>query len=79
MRKALLALIVFCVAGATVFYFVTMPVTVPASALPDHAPDPANGKYMFTAGGCVDCHAVPVSGAAISRSRMPRRSRGAAA
>ncbi len=62
MRKALLALIVFCAAGAAAFYLVTMPVTVPASALPDHAPDPANGKYMFTAGGCAECHAVPVSG-----------------
>jgi len=62
LRKALLGLIVFCTAGAAAFHLVTMPVTVPASALPDHAPDPANGKYMFTAGGCAECHAVPVSG-----------------
>src|SRR6185312_5458480 len=34
--------------------------TVPASALPAHAPDLANGKYMFTVGGCAECHAVPL-------------------
>ena len=36
------------------------PATEPASALPVHTPDIANGKYMFTAGGCAECHAVPV-------------------
>jgi hypothetical protein len=33
---------------------------VPASALPAREPDIANGKYIFTAGGCADCHAAPV-------------------
>ncbi len=32
---------------------------MPASALPAHTPDLANGKEMFYAGGCASCHAVP--------------------
>lgn len=59
MRKVFLILLALIVAGALAFYLVTMPVTVPASALPDHAPDVANGKTMFIAGGCAECHAVP--------------------
>ena len=61
MRRVLLALLALAVAGAVVFYLLTMPpATEPASALPAHTPDLANGKYMFTAGGCAECHAVPV-------------------
>ena len=60
MRRALLVLLVLGVAGAVAFYLLTIPVTVPASALPDdHAPDVGNGKTMFIAGGCAECHAVP--------------------
>ena len=59
MRRALLALLALVIAGAIVFYLLTMPATVPASALPAHTPDLANGKYMFTAGGCAECHAAP--------------------
>jgi len=59
LRKALLIVVVLIAAGAIAFYLLTMPVTVPASALPDHAPDIENGKTMFIAGGCAECHAVP--------------------
>jgi mono/diheme cytochrome c family protein len=62
LRKALLALLLLGVAGGLAFYLLTMPVRVPASALPAHTPDLANGKYMFTAGGCAECHAVPLEG-----------------
>jgi mono/diheme cytochrome c family protein len=55
-------LLVLGAAGALAFYLVTMPVTVPARALPARTPDLANGKYMFTAGGCANCHAVPREG-----------------
>ena len=38
----------------------TIPATVPASALLAHAPDlMTNGKVLFNAGGCVSCHNVP--------------------
>jgi len=59
LRRALLALLALIIAGALAFYLLTMP-TVPASALPAHTPDLANGKYMFTVGGCAECHAVPL-------------------
>jgi hypothetical protein len=60
LRRALLALLALIIAGALAFYLLTMPATVPASALPAHTPDLANGKYMFTVGGCAECHAVPL-------------------
>jgi mono/diheme cytochrome c family protein len=60
LRRALLALLALIAACAVAFYLLTMPVTVPALALPDHTPDVANGKYMFIAGGCAECHAAPV-------------------
>jgi mono/diheme cytochrome c family protein len=59
-RKALVALLVLAVAGAVAFYLLTLPRAIEASALPDHVADPANGKYMFTAGGCAECHAAPL-------------------
>lgn len=55
------ALIVLGILGAIAFFVLTMPRTVPASALPAHAPDIANGEYLFTAGGCAECHAVPLA------------------
>jgi mono/diheme cytochrome c family protein len=41
------------------FWFLTIPNTVPASALAPRTPDLANGKTMFHAGGCASCHAIP--------------------
>jgi hypothetical protein len=54
------ALFALAVAGAIVFYLLTMPRTVPASELPAHTSDLANGEYMFTVGGCAECHAEPL-------------------
>src|SRR5580700_2231299 len=45
--------------GFAVFWIVTIPATVSASALPPHTPDLDNGKTMFDIGGCASCHAVP--------------------
>ena len=59
LRKLFLFAIVAAVVGAGVFWFVTIPATVPASALGAHTPDPANGKTIFYAGGCASCHATP--------------------
>src|SRR6478735_6519182 len=55
------ALFALAIAGAIVFYLLTMPKTVPASELPAHTPNVANGEYIFTAGGCAECHAVPLA------------------
>lgn len=47
-------------AGAAGFWIVTIPAVIPASALPSsYAPNLANGKTLFDAGGCESCHAVP--------------------
>jgi mono/diheme cytochrome c family protein len=51
--------VVAAVLGPAAFWFLTIPATVPASALGPHTPDLANGKVMFYAGGCASCHAVP--------------------
>ena len=45
--------------GVGVFWFVTMPTLVPASALAPRAPNLENGRTMFFAGGCASCHATP--------------------
>ena len=47
------------VAALAVFWIATTPETVPASALPPHTPDVANGRTMFNIGGCASCHALP--------------------
>src|SRR6202044_356316 len=45
--------------GFAVFWIVTIPATVPASALPPYTPNLDNGRTMFAIGGCASCHAVP--------------------
>jgi mono/diheme cytochrome c family protein len=51
-----LALLAFGI-GLCIYWFVTRPASVPASALSAYTPVVANGKTMFDAGGCVSCHA----------------------
>ena len=58
-RKLILLAAIVVVLGLAAFWVLTIPATVPASALPAHTPDLANGKEMFYAGGCASCHAVP--------------------
>src|SRR3984893_17778964 len=45
--------------GFAAFWIVTIPATVPASALPSYTPNLDNGKTMYAVGGCASCHAVP--------------------
>jgi mono/diheme cytochrome c family protein len=58
LRKFLLTLVILGVAGFAVFWFLTVPGSVPASALGPHTADLANGKTLFYAGGCSSCHAT---------------------
>jgi mono/diheme cytochrome c family protein len=58
LRKLILLAVVAGIIGLAIFWFVTIPATVPASALGAHQPDLANGKTMFFAGGCASCHAT---------------------
>jgi mono/diheme cytochrome c family protein len=59
LRKLLIVAIVAAVLGACAFWYLTIPTTIPASALAAHSPDLANGRTMFLIGGCSSCHAVP--------------------
>lgn len=58
-RRLAIVAAVLAVAGLAAFWILTIPATVPASALPAYTPNLANGKTMFNAGGCASCHAVP--------------------
>jgi mono/diheme cytochrome c family protein len=60
LRKLLFAGAGAVVLGLAGFWFLTIPATVPASALGPHTPDLANGKTMFLAGDCSACHATPL-------------------
>ncbi len=59
LRKLAILVVILVVIGAAVFWFVTIPVTVPASALGAYTANPDNGKTMFYAGGCASCHMSP--------------------
>ena len=59
LRKLILLAVVAGIIGLAIFWFVTIPATVPASALAAYKPDLANGKNLFYAGGCASCHATP--------------------
>jgi len=59
LRKLVILAIVIAIAGSAAFWALTVPATVPASALAVRTPDPANGREMFYAGGCTSCHATP--------------------
>jgi mono/diheme cytochrome c family protein len=58
-RKLTLSAAVVAAAIALMLWFLTIPATVPAAALPPHTPDLDNGRTMFNAGGCASCHATP--------------------
>jgi mono/diheme cytochrome c family protein len=58
-RRLILLAAVAVVLGLAAFWFLTIPATVPASALGAHTPDLINGREMYFAGGCASCHAVP--------------------
>src|SRR5712671_1268886 len=59
LRKLAILVVLLAAIGLAVFWFVTIPATVAASALGPHAPNLENGKTMFYAGGCASCHATP--------------------
>jgi mono/diheme cytochrome c family protein len=59
LRKLMVLLAIVVAIGVAVFWGLTTPAMVAASALPEHCPDLDNGRTMFYAGGCSGCHAVP--------------------
>jgi mono/diheme cytochrome c family protein len=58
LKKFLILVVVAAIAGLGVYWLVTQPSIVSASALPARTPNVANGKTNFDAGGCVSCHAT---------------------
>jgi mono/diheme cytochrome c family protein len=71
LRNLLVAAVLGAIVGLGVFWIVTMPSSVAASALPPYTPNLANGKTMFDIGGCPACHAVPnVNPDKIDRTRL---------
>src|ERR671937_1213340 len=59
LRKLVMLAVILAVIGAAAFWFITMPASVPASALASYAPNLENGEKIFHAGGCASCHATP--------------------
>jgi mono/diheme cytochrome c family protein len=59
LRKLVVIGAIAAVVALAALWILTMPATVPASALGPHTPNLDNGKTMFYAGGCASCHAVP--------------------
>jgi mono/diheme cytochrome c family protein len=59
LRKLSIFAVFASMIGFAVFWILTMPVAISASALGPHTPDLANGRTMFQVGGCASCHATP--------------------
>lgn len=59
LRQLVLFVTAVAVTCLVAFWALTIPSTVPASALGNHTPDLENGKTMFFAGGCASCHMTP--------------------
>jgi len=59
LKRLFILAFVAAVIGLGVFWWLTIPVTVAASTLPPHTPNPGNGAVVFNAGGCSSCHATP--------------------
>lgn len=58
-RKLILLAAAVAIVGLAAFWVLTIPGTVPASALGPHTANLDNGKTVFFAGGCAACHATP--------------------
>jgi mono/diheme cytochrome c family protein len=70
-RKLALSVVAAALVLALFLWFLTLPATVPASALPPYTPNLGNGETMFNIGGCASCHATPNDDAAkVDRRRL---------
>ena len=58
LRQLFLFAVAVAITALAAFWVLTIPGTVPASALGPYAPNLDNGKTMFFAGGCASCHAT---------------------
>jgi len=67
LKRFIFGVVTLGVIGLVTAFILSAPTTLSAP-LPSHQPDVANGKYMFTAGGCASCHAAPKSK---DKTRLP--------
>jgi mono/diheme cytochrome c family protein len=58
-RKLIIFVVIAVALGLGAFWVLTIPATVPASALGQRSPNLDNGRTMFLIGGCSSCHATP--------------------
>jgi mono/diheme cytochrome c family protein len=61
-RPVLAWLLLALLGLAAVFAWLTWPQSLRPEDLPAHAPNPANGKLVFHAGGCASCHGERLEG-----------------
>ena len=59
LRRVFLVAVLVGIAGAALYWWLTIPAVIAASALAPHQPNLANGLAVFNAGGCASCHATP--------------------
>lgn len=59
LRRLIWPVVTLVFIGGGIFWLLTIPQTVSASALGPHTPDQSNGKMLFAIGGCASCHATP--------------------
>jgi len=59
LRRIVAALALLALAGAGLFYVLTIPKPAVTGTLPARTANLANGEIMFNAGGCASCHATP--------------------
>jgi len=59
LRGLVIAVAAAAVLGVAALWMLTLPASVPASALSAYTPNIDNGRTMFNIGGCASCHAVP--------------------
>lgn len=57
--RILIAIVVLVAVAAAAGWLLSAPRSLSADDLPEHAPDPEHGEYVFRAGGCASCHATP--------------------
>lgn len=55
-KRNLTVLALLAALGLGVFWVASTPRPLDAAALPQHTPDPANGKILYNAAGCISCH-----------------------
>ena len=62
-HRRLAAIACVLAVAAFAFYALSRPEPLPASALPRHSPDRANGEVLYHAGSCFACHKAAASAA----------------